>query len=640
MNIEKIHKIYEDKQKFLHNLKNWINSNWVERLILDDLLDFLTLEQNDETRFTAYQRIAELKEEPLKLYLENNFWKEEVEQFLEKAYIFTSEFHEDLHEEFLHIIKEQNLVSDFYFEILNWVFEVWKEFSKFFIVWHKAVLKQNNFLDKKFDNNSSKIMDFLREKNLLDKSEKDELDRCYSLLEIEESENISVKTYIEKFPLEAWMIIEKLGKFINKLEFLEDEEYNKKEEYINYLEKIKNAFLEKNPYDCFKKWQEVDEVWMKIDTPFQIWHPLEFYEDKYRKAVAPEWDLRLASEEILNSKVSENILKMYEKIFSEEPPLNPLLTKEGKEVENFRGGLKEKYKESYNFSLENQKRVQLYISNPILYFGSELTGLFSAQVVPNDEEITKKYWKKIFAFPKFVLESQRNNPFMKLQSLVFEESILKKYKEILFWSDKLNYNIYDIETIGHEYGHTLWLTENTEVKMNKTGVFKNIEEFKATAWGLVAYFSIPHLNPLLLDKRKGAAEEGEIDEIEMDVNIIVTHLVRCVGLLKYREVVEVVPYYAESLIHLDILFESKIIYFEDDKVFLELTQENIEILKKKYLYHYKKLINIYLEKKDAGEFLFQYVVEEKGNYLPKNNDLKKFVENYYELYKKIGNEVL
>jgi Zn-dependent oligopeptidase len=27
--------------------------------------------------------------------------------------------------------------------------------------------------------------------------------------------------------------------------------------------------------------------------------------------------------------------------------------------------------------------------------------------------------------------------------------------------------MYDIETIGHEFGHTLWLTPNAEVKMNR-----------------------------------------------------------------------------------------------------------------------------------------------------------------------------
>ena len=105
------------------------------------------------------------------------------------------------------------------------------------------------------------------------------------------------------------------------------------------------------------------------------------------------------------------------------------------------------------------------------------------------------------------------------------------------------------------------------------------------------------------------------------------------------EVDDVIPYYAESLIHLKILFEAEIIYFENWKVFLNLTEDSIFDLKQNYKKHYKKLIKIYLEKKDAWDFLFQYVIEEKGNYLPKNDKLKLFVENYYKLYKKIGNEI-
>jgi len=33
---------------------------------------------------------------------------------------------------------------------------------------------------------------------------------------------------------------------------------------------------------------------------------------------------------------------------------------------------KNKYSESYNFSKQNFKRVQLYITEPVMYFGSEL----------------------------------------------------------------------------------------------------------------------------------------------------------------------------------------------------------------------------------------------------------------------------
>jgi hypothetical protein len=39
------------------------------------------------------------------------------------------------------------------------------------LVWQKAVLKQNEILDKKFENNSEKIMNYLIENNLLDKDE-------------------------------------------------------------------------------------------------------------------------------------------------------------------------------------------------------------------------------------------------------------------------------------------------------------------------------------------------------------------------------------------------------------------------------------------------------------------------------------
>jgi len=91
---------------------------------------------------------------------------------------------------------------------------------------------------------------------------------------------------------------------------------------------------------------------MKIKTPFQISHPLEFYEDKYRKAVAPEWDLRILDIDTLASEIKDNIEDMYEKLYDEIG--------------------RKRYKESYSFSKDNFNRVQLYISEPVLYFGSEL----------------------------------------------------------------------------------------------------------------------------------------------------------------------------------------------------------------------------------------------------------------------------
>ena len=95
--------------------------------------------------------------------------------------------------------------------------------------------------------------------------------------------------------------------------------------------------------------------------------------------------------------------------------------------------------------------------------------------------VSQVHGKKIFAFPKFVLESKRAAPKMKLDSEIFSPEILEKYNTFLHGDDTNFYKIYDIETIGHEFGHTLWLTPGCEVKMDELGQFKNIEEFKATA---------------------------------------------------------------------------------------------------------------------------------------------------------------
>jgi hypothetical protein len=70
--------------------------------------------------------------------------------------------------------------------------------------------------------------------------------------------------------------------------------------------------LEDNKDNLINKWAKVDEKWMDITTPFQITHPLEFYEDKFRKAVAPEWDLRIKTDFISNSTVLTDIIKMHE----------------------------------------------------------------------------------------------------------------------------------------------------------------------------------------------------------------------------------------------------------------------------------------------------------------------------------------
>jgi hypothetical protein len=81
--------------------------------------------------------------------------------------------------------------------------------------------------------------------------------------------------------------------------------------------------------------------------------------------------------------------------------------------------------------------------------------------------VSEAHGKKIFAFPEMVLENKRSEPFMKMSSEIFEEKVLDEYRKSLFSNSENFYKIYDIETIGHEYGHTLWLDLNTDILMNK-----------------------------------------------------------------------------------------------------------------------------------------------------------------------------
>ena len=602
-NLVKIISFYKEKQAGLYELYDGVKNPGEKQKVLDEFLDILQLEKNDETRFISYSRIVEVKEDPLKLFLKNNNTSErEKNKLLDTAYVFTKKIHENLQQEVIEYLEKESLITEFYLEIFKWVFNVGKAFSSFYIPWNSYIVDGvNKDLEERFEEDSEKILAYLWKEKLFDLGYNGDIaDRSYSALVLEDGKYIS-KPYKDIFPKEIGEIIASLDEFIKKLEKLEDEIYNQKNVYIEYLQAIKKAFEEKDVNKLVERWGEVDVKWMSITSPFQIVHPLEYYGDKYRKAVTPDWDLRILDTESLESDVEENIMKMYEWLYEEIG--------------------RENFEKSYNFSLANIKRVQLYVSVPVLYFGGFLTRSFSAQVVPNDPVVSDEYGKKIYAFPSYVLESQRKAPFMKLQNMVLSDEIISDYRKFLFGLDSDYYSVYDVETIGHEFGHNLWLDLDTEVKMNeKTGVYKDIEEFKATASGLVAYFI-----------------DGGSD---LDREILITHIVRVIGLLKFRDVEDIIPYYTEALIHFDILCESGILYIGDDmKIELAYSDENWEKLKWVYMEHYTKLVFTYLNKLDAGEFLFQYVEKEGKIYLPKDERLREFVEHYYKLYKKYGNEV-
>ncbi|MGB5868298.1 MAG: invasion protein CiaB, partial [Arcobacteraceae bacterium] len=350
-----------------------------------------------------------------------------------------------------------------------------------------------------------------------------------------------------------------------------------------------------------------DRAWMKITTPIQIGHPLEYYEDHFRKAVALEWDIRLTNPKIQNN--NERVAKiktMFEDIFKN---IN-----------------KEESKSIYDFSLKSLDKVQLYLGRPALFFAAEFNGLFSAQVVPNDEIVSKEYGKKIFAFSDEILQGQRAKPFLKLSTEIFGQEFLTKERKFLFDTNNTAkwHQVYDITTIGHEFGHILWCDDETETVMNKTANFKNIEEFKATTGGLVSFFT------------DSSATEKELEEF-----VISDTIKRAVGLIGWMEVDEVQPYYCEGMIHLFGLFETQVLSWdiENKKLSIDTSNTKIENLKQWYVDTYTKLAIHYLEKKDATLFLQNYAIKKNNKFTSSNETIDNFIQYYFKRYQEIGQEL-
>jgi len=590
-------KIYEISKKYSDETNSYLNikEKGDKKDAIDSFLKENNLPINNESRFAVAMRIAFLKDTPIIQFLKKqNLNEEKFEEIKWKAYDLVREISERNFEKMLSDIKEKNLLNNFYLEILKGIHNIGKIMNRLQISWEKKINFINSDLEKKLGDKKS-IMNFLRENNFLDKDKKgNEVGVCYSLLVNEGS--YKIKSYYEVFE-EIKEIINGLKKFKKNLEKYDDEVYNLKNEYLDYLDSLIDAFSETNRNKLSLKWEEVDRKWMKIKSPFQIGHFFECYDDPYRKSVSIEWDLRFQKLDFPENNDIEKIKEGYKKLFN-------------------KFGI-EKYKEVYDKSLYHLNQVQLYFSKPLLYYGSHLNGLWIAQVLPNSSQISDELGKKIFGFPDMLLEQQRAKPFTKLSSEMFEKEFLDKARRFLFNETDEWYEVYDLSTIYHEFGHILWLGKNTESLMNKSGEFKNIEEFKATTFGIVMF---------MLNEKEEIKEAFLRDAIS-----------RAVGLISWKNEESFKPYYIEGLIHLTGLFDSGILEFNGRKILVDLSNDKYEKLKEWYIKNYESLAKHYLEKKDASEYLNMFVYPEKKTYLPKDEKLKEFVEYFYKKFQELGN---
>ncbi len=566
--------------------------------LVESFLEHIGVARDEESIHASLIYLINLREDALEQLMKNRgFTQSQIDTKLELAYIFNAKLYIERFESLLNYIENKQLLSPFYRAILSGVHAVGETITKWQNRWRKHIINTiNRDLFNLFGGDESKIFQMLHQENLLDCKNGKIADRCYSVL-IHDKDGYKRLAYADAFANEVVETSNKLELLIETLHSLEDPIFKQKEAWIAYFLAIKTALTHTNVDNLVALWADVDRAWMQITTPLQVGHPLEYYEDKYRKAVALEWDVRI---------------------------VNPKMQKESTTKEKIKKMAFHLAKEFGNAALETMSKnllqidnTQLYISRPMFYYGAELNGLFSAQVVPNDEEVSSELGKKIFAYIDFVRESKKAKPIMQLAINTFGIEFIQKQQNLIQNNPKLWNKIYDISTIGHEFGHILWIDSDTEVTMNRSGQFKNIEEFKATTGGIMAFF-----------------ENAEKELIEPFIDDIVN---RAVNLMAWQEVDEVLPYYCEGLIHLELLYKSQIIQFENGMVKIEYNR--YDDFKAIYTQVYKELAQNYLQRVDANEFLNQFTQKEEKIYLPKTDAVREFVENYYNAYKEIGNQV-
>lgn len=607
--LQKIYDFLNDEKTQTNKLIAFLENEEFDKLgLIDDFAKALNLEMKDDLRFALVTRLVNLRDDSLVQVLKKLEKTElEIIELQEKAYDFVKEYWHEKHTKLIDLIVQNNLLTPFYQEIFIGVYNVGLQMTAWQTSWTAHIINGiNKDLMAKFDGKEEKVMKYLEDEKLLDLGHNAQIaDRCYSAL-IKEGNKYTSKAYIKAFKKETTEVVDALEEFADKLIELEDEIYNQKWDYVLYIQALIKAFSEDRTNELVSKWADVDRAWMKIKTPIQIGHPLEYYEDHFRKAVALEWDIRLTNPKFAQNDHRVNKIKSaFAKIYSSFEP-------------------NETYKKTYDFSLKSLDKVQLYVGRPALFFGAEFNGMFSAQVVPNDEIVSLEEGKKIFAFSDEILQTSRAKPFLKLSREIFGQELLTKDRTFLFNETASWHQVYDISTIGHEYGHILWCDDETESVMNKTGNFKNIEEFKATTGGLISY---------LLDENT--------DELHLKSQVLIDLVKRSVGLIGWMEVDEVQPYYCEGLIHLNGLFDTAVLTWDNEnkKLSIDLSDEKYEALKAWYIKNYTALAKHYLDKKDATTFLNTYATKTEKYFMPNDENINSFVKYYFKRYQDVGQEL-
>jgi hypothetical protein len=617
-----LNEVYEISNKLNSNLnlfykcfddvnKNGVNADIENKKrceFIDSYLDSIDFEKTSENRLSIIRKLVTLRDDFLICAIEDEKLDEgSKKEILSSAYSWAGSYHIEMFDELIYEMESRELLTPFYRELIKGVKSIGLSFTQMDVSWSSAISEINGILLNKFNKNILDIVSFIHKNDLMDKLPDGSAgDRCYSILVEDDNSScgFSKQSYGEYFDVEVDEICSKYNDLILVLSELSDDVFNMKDQWINYLEALNYALSERDCDKLISVWRDVDFAWMEVKSPIQTGHCLEYYIDNIRNCVEIEWDLRFVNPARNDADlVKSSVESMY----------NSYMNLDNRKSE---------YSDIYQVSSGGLNSIQLYVGKPIMYFAKFFNGLFSAQVVPNDEIVSKETGKKIFAFADFVLESEKVAPKMKLSNKVFGEKILSELKEIAYDKPDVWFKIYSTFTVGHELGHILWKGTDTEVKMNTSGNFKNIEEYKATTGGLVAFF-----------------KSDEVEEYWKELfNFII---VRSIKLVAWKKNNSVLPYYCEGLIHLTGMFETGVLKFDSGKLEINTSFESFEKFSNWTISNYEDLFSVYLRKVDAVEFLDKFASKnDEGYFMPLNSDVSEFVKWYFNLFETIGREQL
>lgn len=591
---------YKKLNEISKSFKNGLNSLYkdMDNPIILNGLKIANLTPTNTTKLAMVSRIVDLKFQGIENELKRlNLSKEQIKNINLNLYDYVSEFYINAFDSMLKQVRDENLLDEFEMELLWSVHRIGIAITKMQKIWQHHIIDEiNEEFESKFSS-IAQAMKFINQNGLYQiDSDGLRCDRVYGAV-IKSNDSYKMVPYMVAFKEECSAVVEEFENSIKILKPLS--KTTQDSAYISYLEALKIAFKESDNNLVVARWQDAERVWMQTRGAIQIGHPLEYYEDAYTHAVALEWDIRLSGNDSVNEQgLKDSIKDSFNQIYSKTGVKNPNMA---------------------TLVHSNIDKTQLYISTPMLYYGAEFNGLFSAQVVPNDEKVSGECGKKIFAFVDFVYQSSKSKPFMKLASEIFDKEFLDFGRNILFKQEKIWKKVYEISTIGHEFGHILFMDSDSENIMNTGGEFKFIEEYKATTGGLVNFFL------------------HEVQELKMPV--FAELIKRSVGLIAWQKVAETRAYYCEGLIHLDLLFKAGVLSFNGAKLSVKFDIQSYEAFKVLVMQNYINLATHYAKKLNASEFLAIFAKFDGEVYIPTDSMVVEFVKYYYSRYEAIGNEI-